>query len=143
MFTETTTGLGGWKARGEGGVSYINYMHCGMGVKANRSDYMVRREETASLKPQIHRIQYIRSRGKPGNGKEIGPQVDEVNRRGAIRTGTDESDPSPNLYCCLHSSGFAVAPPPLPFPPFLGGGAKPSESESSSKASSSSSSMSS
>lgn len=34
---------------------------------------MAQREETASLKPQTHKIQYIRSRGGPGEGgREIG-----------------------------------------------------------------------
>jgi len=123
--------------------SFLTLTICttGQGVKANESEDMARREETASLKPRTHRIQYIRSReGDRRRDREIGPRVDERTRRGHDAWARNEDNPGQRLYCCLHSSGFAVSLPPLPFPLFFGGGTEPSESESSSKSSSSSSS---
>lgn len=90
---------------------------------------MAQREETASLKPQTHKIQYIRSRETGGGAERLGhEQMGEP--EGMTRAGTNECNPKPSLYCCLHSSGFVVDAPPLPFPLFFGGGTEPSESES-------------
>lgn len=122
-------GVGGGKIEKSGAkrvFSYLQLTICivgpggGVGATANEGKrYGLEDRETATLKPQTHRIQYIRSRKTGGSRREAGTHGKQI--------------PSPSLHCCLHSSGFAVAPPfPFPpFPPFLGGGgAEPSESES-------------
>lgn len=131
-FIEPTTGLGNMGKRWEK-REFLTLTIC----IAGRGSYSKRERGYGSKKRKGRIVKTTNTRdtihtkqGDLGRGGKIGPRVDE--RTGEWCAGTDGRNPGPSLYCCLQSSGLAVAPP-LPFPPFpafLRGGADPSESES-------------
>jgi len=113
----------GSERRKERKRSFLTLTICttGRGVKANESKDMTRREETASLKPQTHRIQYIRSRvGDRRRGREIGPRVDERTRGHDARARVNAIQVRVfTAVCILQGSPYFLHP--YPFQPSLAG----------------------